>query len=363
MPANPFIVAEIGTSHGGNLLRAKELIHAAAESGADGIKTQIVFADEIIHPLTGDVPLPGGDIPLYTVFKNQEKKVDFYAALKEETEKQGIEFLASPFGFRSLKILLELNVKRIKIASPELNHFPLLKAAKESGLPLILSNGVSQLDDIDKAIDMTGSVQTILLQCITSYPAPESDYNLNCLPLLAERYNIKTGVSDHSLDPLLVPLLATAKGAVLIEKHICLSRSGSGLDDPVALEPEDFSCMTRGVRESAALKPETIIENAIQLFSSERVNAVLGNGVYTLSSAEAANYGRTNRSLHALKKMEKGDIITKENTALLRTEKILRPGMLPDEAEKKYGFRLNKDIPSGEGIRLQDMDINHSGEK
>ncbi|HAK45165.1 MAG TPA: spore coat protein, partial [Spirochaeta sp.] len=204
-----FIIAEIGTSHNGDLDRASMLIDAAAAAGAGCVKTQIIFADEIIHPKTGVVELPGGSIRLFDRFLELEQDFEFYRKLKNLTEAAGLEFLASPFGYMSLDWLLKLGCKMIKIASPELNHFPLLELAAGTGKKLLLSTGVSKLSDIEAALNCIASVsetarqQAVLMHCITSYPAPEEEYNLNVIPALSGRFGIPAGVSDHSLDPVM----------------------------------------------------------------------------------------------------------------------------------------------------------------
>ncbi|MDC7227301.1 MAG: N-acetylneuraminate synthase family protein [Spirochaetales bacterium] len=368
-----FIIAEIGTSHNGSLQRAEELITAAADSGADCVKTQIVFADEIIHPNTGEVSLPGGSIRLYDRFLELEQNFNFYARIKELTEDAGLKFLASPFGTKSLDWLLNLDCDSIKIASPELNHFPLLRAAAASGRRLILSSGVSEMIDIEAALEtVTSSAPSdappaVLMHCITSYPAPETEYKLRLLQTLYQnfnkRFNIALGVSDHSLDPLLVPCMAAAICPTVpcyIEKHITLKNDDGGLDDPIALTPEQFAEMTAAVRNTGALRRTSGTDAALaalrEQFGAERLEAVLGDSVKRLAPSEAANYGRTNRSVHALTNLAAGTILTSENTALLRTEKILKPGARPEHWNDLIGKRLRNDIPSGEGVTLSDIE-------
>ena len=181
------IIAEIGTGHNGSLQKAKELIAAAKESGADAVKFQIVYADEILHPDTGFVNLPTGRIPLYERFRELECSIDFYGELAQYTHKLGMLFSASTFGLRSADELRQLNPAFIKIASPELNHFPLLERVASFGLPVILSSGVSMLGDIERAIRCLEACglptdMRALLHCVTAYPAPEIDYNTAGLP-------------------------------------------------------------------------------------------------------------------------------------------------------------------------------------
>ena len=164
------IVAELGTGHGGELDRAFEMIDSAADAGADCAKFQLVIADEILHPLTGAVDLPGGSVSLYERFKELERDEDFYRKIKDHTERRGLHFLCSPFGIRSARILRSLGCKALKIASPELNHLPLLKEVSSYNLPLILSTGVSTLSDIERAVEAANGNVT-LLHCITECAA------------------------------------------------------------------------------------------------------------------------------------------------------------------------------------------------
>lgn len=350
------VIAEIGTSHGGSMKKARELIDAARDSGADIAKFQIVYAEEILHPDTGFVQLPGGDIRLFDRFKELEAPPSFFREIKEYCDKKGIGFLCSPFGTKSLTELAELNPQWIKIASPELNHLPLLRSASELGIPLILSSGVSRLGDIEQALEMTKKApERILLHCITSYPAPEDEYNISVLGSLAAVFGVRVGVSDHSLDPVLVPLAAAANGACMIEKHICLSRSDPGLDDPVALPPEQFARMTVELRKAEGRTPEAVLEDLKARYGDAKTAAVLGDGVKRLAESERANYGRTNRSLHYLRSMKSGESIREEDIGILRTEKILTPGLDPEMLERVIGGELVRDVDNGAGVSLADL--------
>ncbi|MBO7582554.1 MAG: N-acetylneuraminate synthase family protein [Treponema sp.] len=364
------IIAEIGTAHGGSLEKAKELVDAAAGAGADVIKFQWVYADEILHPNTGFVELPGGKIRLYDRFKQLECLPDFYRQMIGYVHKAGCKFCCSPFGLRSLDELIELKPDYVKVASPELNHFPMLKRLAEyrerlgaGSVPVILSSGVSKLSDIEKAIEIVGTDNVSLLHCITSYPAPESEYNLKVIGTLAGQFGIECGVSDHSLDPILVPCLSIACGGTVIEKHICLSKKDSGLDDPVALEPEQFAMMVHCVHQTEAtfrhygneVGFERVLDQLSEQFRHERVLEVLGNGIKKLAPAEEANYGRTNRSLHYMHDMKVGDVIRAEDIGVLRTEKILTPGLTPDWLDRVVGAKLVCDVESGQGVKEEEI--------
>ena len=367
--SNINIIAEIGTSHEGSIEKAKELVDAAAWAGADTIKFQWVYADEILHPDTGFVKLPTGNIRLYDRFKQLECPPSFYKEMVDYVHSKGCKFCCSPFGLRSLSELLELKPDYVKVASPELNHFPMLKALASyrehvgaENVPVILSSGVSKLEDIKNAVDIVGTKNVSLLHCITSYPAPEDEYNLKVISTLANQFGIECGVSDHSLDPVLVPCLSVAVGGTVIEKHITLSRETMGLDDPVALEPEQFALMVHTVHQTEAtfrhygseLGMERTVEQLSDQFGKERVLSVLGDGIKRLAPAEEANYGRTNRSLHFMRDMKEGEIIGADDVAVLRTEKVLTPGLTPDWLDKVVGKKLLRDVTSGAGVQKMD---------
>jgi sialic acid synthase SpsE len=354
-PGKPLIIAELGTSHGGDPVKARELCDAAAEAGADCIKFQIVYAAEILHPNTGEVALPGGKIRLYDRFKELEMPPGFFRDLKDYVEKRGRVFLCTPFGKRSAAELRALKPELVKVASPELNYTALLREIAGWGLPVLLSGGVSRLADIEAALERLATVPDCLLHCVTAYPAPERDSNRRVLESLARVFGVPVGISDHSADPELIPALGTALGAAVIEKHFCLSREDPGLDDPIALPPGDFSRMVRAVRGAEGKAAEEITGAYAKEWGKALVEAVLGDGVKRLAPSEQGNYERTNRSLHALRDIEAGESIGPGDFAALRTEKILRPGLPPSWAERITGRTARRFIPAGEGIRFEDL--------
>ena len=353
-PGRVFIIAELGTSHGADPVKAGELIDAAAKAGADCVKFQIVYAREILHPNTGEVLLPGGKVRLYDRFKELELDPAFFAEMKDKVEKKGLIFLCTPFGLQSAYELKKLEPKCIKIASPELNYSALLSEIASYNLPTLLSTGVSKLGDIEEALSMfSGNI--CLLHCVTAYPAPETDYNLQVLQNLSSIFGVPVGISDHSLNPCLVPVLGTAMGAVVIEKHFCLSRNDPGLDDPIALNPGDFKKMVQAVRQAEKKSSEKTMEDMRNEHGRDFVEKILGDGVKRLAPSELENYGRTNRSIHAITDIAEGETISQNMITSLRTEKILRPG-LPSSWEKQIiGRKAKKFIPAGEGIRFEDI--------
>jgi sialic acid synthase SpsE len=354
-PKKPLVIAELGTSHNGDIAKARKMIDAAGETGAGCVKFQMVFADEILHPNTGEVTLPGGKIRLYDKFKALETPPEFYKEIKEYAQSLGLIFLCTPFGLKSASLLHELKPKFVKIASPELNFTGLLEEIAGWKLPVLLSSGVSRLCDIETAIEIFQKENVCLLHCVTSYPAPLTDYNLKVLPNLAAIFGVSVGVSDHSSESEIIPALSICMGACVIEKHFCLSRDDPGLDDPIALPPKDFAQMVRAVRKAA----EAGLEETLKFYRREKgdslIDQILGNGVKELAPSEKANYRYTNRSIHALRDIAPGEILKKGDYAVLRTEKNLRPGMEPCREKELEGKTARNFIPAGEGIRFEDI--------
>lgn len=350
-----WVIAEAGTGHDGDLHKGKVLVEAAARAGADAVKFQHVYADEILHPKTGTVALPGGDIDLYERFRSIEQPVSFFAQLKATAEAAGISFFATPFGVRSARELRDLGVATMKVASPELNHTELLTEISRYGLPTILSTGVSTLADIEYALSIVGRHHTTLLHCITAYPAPEEEYNLKVIATLSAVFGVAVGLSDHSRDPVLVPTLAVAQGATIVEKHLTVDRLGDGLDDPIAIDGEQFTEMVQSIRQAEAEGDAAAIKRMEDRFTANRVRRVLGDGVKRPATAEAANVGRSNRSIHATRHLRKGTPIGRDDLSTPRTEQNLTPGEHPMWMDAIVGRRPKRDIADGEGVRFDDL--------
>ncbi|MFP4329575.1 MAG: N-acetylneuraminate synthase family protein [Spirochaetaceae bacterium] len=365
----PRVIAEIGTAHGGDMSKAAELINAAAEAGADVAKFQAVIADEIVHPAAGSIELPGGPTPIYERFRALEQKPEFYAELEDRCLEAGIGFLCTPFGLASAGMLKELRIREWKVASPELNHLPLLRYLGETGVPVILSTGVSRLADIELALETlraSGSRQITLLHCITAYPAREEEYNLALLPHLASLFGVTVGLSDHTTDPQLLPGLAVLQGAGVIEKHITLSRDSGGLDDPIALEPGEFAGTVATVRRvwqllRAGAGVETVRLEFEDAYGTERIASIMGDGVKRLAPGERGSYGRTNRSIVALRDLEAGELIEESCVALLRSEQNVEPGLHPRELPEILGLRLFTRVVAGQGLRWEHLTTRTTG--
>lgn len=357
---HPLIIAELGTSHGGNLDRAFEMIDAVSGVGCDAVKVQIVYADEILHPKSGKVKLPCGEVLLYERFKALEVPLSFYKKIREYAHKKHLMFSASVFGMKSLGDLSSLSPEFFKVASPELNHYPLIKEIAKKNMPIILSTGVSRLGDIEYAIDeirrVNKNAPLAILHCITSYPAPETEYNISLIENLSRIFSVPTGLSDHSLHPFFVPLLSLAFSSCIIEKHLCLSKNEEGLDDKIALEPDDFSLMCNVLRKMEDARKEEIIQYLLlQGFNREKIDSVIGIGNKKLAASEEKNYDRTNRSLHYVRDLKKGHTLKKDDVIIVRTEKVLSVGISPMFYNIAVGAVLQKDVMGGEGLSFDDI--------
>lgn len=353
--APPYIIAEIGTSHGGSRDKARRLIAEAAAAGADCVKTQIVLADEILHPLTGTVMLPGGKIDLYKRFKSLEMDAGFYRELRAIAGQNHIDIFASVFGFESLTIALETGFTFFKAASPELNYIQLLERLNETGSPVILSTGISRLADIEQALKCFVKTTPILFHCVTSYPAPEEEYNCKLIENLSAMFGCPVGVSDHSMDPVIIPLLSFRHGAAAIEKHFTLDKTSDGLDDPVALDPSGFSKMTHTLKSFAGTSREAIDSFLTDYADPEVIKKAKGSGVKKIAECEARNYETTNRSIHARESLPAGTIISPDMISILRTEKNLTPGLPPKFLNAVTGKILTRPLEAGEGLCLEHL--------
>ena len=352
---NCFIIAEAGTSHQGNLENAFKIIKAVKKTGADCIKFQYIIANEIVHPRSGLISLPGGKTDLYKKFLQLERNIEFYSQLKTMAESEGLSFLCTPFGIRSARALQDLKVKLYKIASPEVNHLFLLQEIARYKLPVLLSCGVSLLSDIERALTILDNNIVTLLHCITQYPSPEEQYNLNILPHLSCLFGVSVGVSDHTLDVSLIPEIAVALGAVVIEKHFTLKQENGGLDDLIALEPDQFSYLGNQVREVEETRNRMDTIKAINIIEQkhgiDRVKAVLGTGEKLLAKAEETNYKTSNRSLLFIRDAEAGATLSENLVAPLRSEKNLKPGLSPFHWPTVKGHKINKMVKSGEALQ------------
>jgi N,N'-diacetyllegionaminate synthase len=246
-----FLIAEIGNNHDGSVGQAKALIEAAAEAGADAVKFQTHIADAEMLPSTPTPP--HFDEPRFEFTKRMELSLEDQARLKAAAEESGLVFFSSPFSVEAVELLEELGVPLYKIASGEVTNPPLVRAIAATGRPVLISTGMSGIDEIEGAVAIlreTGS-EFAILQCTSTYPCPPELVNLRAMATLAERFGCPVGLSDHTPD-VYTAIAAVTLGAVCIEKHFTLSRRLYGPDHHASLEPGDLARLVAGVRQVEA---------------------------------------------------------------------------------------------------------------
>lgn len=230
-----FIIAEAGVNHCGSFRLALELVDAAQESGADAVKFQLFDSSKFKKHV-----LPRWELKKLELSKSQMRDIAAYC------KACGIEFICTPFDVESLDYLASLEVKRLKIGSGCIRNNDLLYAAYQTGLPVILSTGMSSLSEVKEALSMLASNVT-LLHCTSAYPCPIEAVNLKAMDVLRDTFDLPVGYSDHTLGTT-VALCAVARGATVIEKHLTMNKHLDGPDHKSSLEPFEFRKMVDGIR-------------------------------------------------------------------------------------------------------------------
>lgn len=328
-----YIIAEMSANHAGSLERAKEIIRAAKDAGADCIKIQTYTPDTITidcdkHYFHIDNGTWEGE-NLYQLYGKAYTPWEWHKELKEEADKVGIDFFSTPFDNTAVDLLEEIGVDFYKIASFELVDLPLIQYVASKGKPIIMSTGMATLAEISEAVETiraTGNQQIALLKCASAYPAITDEMNLKTMQNMAETFGVPTGLSDHSMGSV-GAVTAVALGAKIIEKHFCISREIDNPDASFSMDVEEFSQMVKDIRQA---------EKAIGVVSYGATSQEEGNVVFR-------------RSVFAIADIKKGDVLTEENI------RIIRPGY--GMAPKYYPLALGQtalcDIERGEPIQLE----------
>lgn len=351
-----FIIAEAGSNHNGNLEQAKKLIDVASDAGADAIKFQL-FKTEMMYPTnSGVVETPMGDVDIFEILKKMEIPYKWLKILKEYSENKGLIFLCSCFDEESAEALENIGISAHKIASPELNHIPLLEYLGTKPPPIIMSTGLSKLCEIEEAMNTCcnqGDSKAILLHCVSSYPAPLEDCNLNIIKTLKMAFDVPVGFSDHTLDPIIAPAIAVAINANVIEKHFTLSKDLEGPDHSFALEPSELKLMVDEIRKIDEVADK--IGYVKNLIGNDQVDTVLGTYKKIIAPSECDIYPNDKRSIHAISDICKGDVLNIANVRVLRSERNLNPGIHPRHYEAILGKKITRDVTYGSGITWDDL--------
>jgi sialic acid synthase SpsE len=242
-----FVIAEIGNNHNGELELAERLIEAAAGAGADAVKLQTHIAEAEMLPSTPTPP--HFDEPRWDFTKRMELSKDDHLRLKAVAEEHGLVFFSSPFSVEAVELLEEVGVAAYKVASGEVTNPPLLEAIAAAGKPVLLSTGMSGMEDVERAaaILRAGGSELLVMQCTSNYPCPAELVNLRAMTAMGERLGAPYGLSDHTPD-VWASVAAVALGAVAVEKHFTVDKSLYGPDHKASLVPEELARLVGGVR-------------------------------------------------------------------------------------------------------------------
>jgi N,N'-diacetyllegionaminate synthase len=251
-PGRPaLVIAEIGNNHDGSIRQAERLIEASAEAGADAVKFQTHIAEAEMLPSTPTPP--HFDEPRFEFTKRMELSRDDHLRLKVLAEERGLVFFSSPFSVEAVALLEEVGVPVYKIASGEVTNPPLIEAVAATGKPVLLSTGMSGMDDVQRAVTTLrdGGSSFLVMQCTSTYPCPPELVNLRAMAAMGERFGVPYGLSDHT-PGVWTAVAAAALGAAAIEKHFTLSKRLYGPDHHASLVPEELAQLVQGVREVEA---------------------------------------------------------------------------------------------------------------
>lgn len=331
-----FIVAELSANHGHILDVALESVRAAKEAGADAIKIQTYTADTItLNCDKEDFKVKGtlwDGRTLYDLYQEAYTPWEWHQAIFSEAKKCGLDCFSTPFDKSAVDFLESIGNPIYKIASFEITDIPLIEYAAKKGKPMVISTGIAMPDDIELAIKTcreVGNNDITLLKCTSSYPAPIEDANLLTMVDIKHRYNVKVGLSDHTMGHD-VAVAAVALGATMVEKHFILDRSIGGPDAAFSMEKEEFADMVESIRN---------------------VEKALGGVVYPTDPTNIK--GREFcRSLYVAEDMKKGDIVTEKNV------RSVRPGfgLHPKYLSAVLGKRVNKDLKKGDRLSMSVFD-------
>src|SRR5437016_5803651 len=249
-PNRIYVIAEAGLNHGGNKERALALVRAAKWAGADAVKFQTFKANRLASTRPATLGHTKDQPNLQELFKKLELPYDTFRILHKEAKRIGIEFLSTPFDEESADFLDELGVNAFKIASGDITHRPLLEHVSRKGKPVLLSTGMSTVEEIEKAIDWMHSQsnqQVVLLHCISSYPAQQDELNLKSVQFLRDRFGVPVGFSDHSVGPL-GSVVAASLGAQIIERHFMIESRADTPDAAVSMDAKTLKMHVEELR-------------------------------------------------------------------------------------------------------------------
>lgn len=324
-----FIIAELSANHGNNIEIAKETIRAAKQVGADAIKLQTYTADTItLNCKNDDFKIVDGGLwngyYLHDLYNEAHTPWEWHKELFQLANDEGLVCFSSPFDNSAIDFLEKLNNPIYKIASFEIQDTSLIKYAASKNKPMIISTGIAELEDIELAVETcrkAGNNDITLLKCTSAYPAPIEEANLIMIKDLAKRFNVKVGLSDHTLGTTL-PIASVLMGATVIEKHFILDKSVGGADAAFSLDKNEFASMVKAVREA---------------------EKVVGTIDYTLSEKQKKSK-QFGRSLYVVEDVAEGEEFTEKNIRSIRPGYGLHPKFYDEVLGKKALVDIKKGV-------------------
>jgi len=327
MNNSTFIIAEAGVNHNGNIELAKKLIDVAVEAGVDAVKFQTFKTENLVSINAEKASYQKGTTDeresQFEMIKKLELDLDSHHILLEYCKGRNIQFLSTPFDLESIDMLNDLGLEIFKVPSGEITNLPYLRKIGELNKKVILSTGMSTLDEIEGALNIlinsgTKKENITVLHANTQYPTPIEDVNLKAMQTIGTTFNVGYGYSDHTLG-IEVPIAAVAMGAKVVEKHFTLDRAMEGPDHKASLEPNELMKMVSSIRN---------IEKA------------LGDGVKRVSDSERPNMAIARKSIVAKAEIIKGEKFDNNNLAIKRPGNGISPmqwdEMLGQIATKNY---------------------------
>ncbi|MCR5471266.1 N-acetylneuraminate synthase [Xylanibacter ruminicola] len=332
-----YFIAEIGGNFDGSLDKAKRLIDAAKEAGADCAKFQTFKAESIVseggfskmtlHGVHGSWGRTVSE-----VFKDVEFPIEWHQEIADYCKNVGIDFSTSPYFKEAVDLCADMNLPFIKIGSGEITWLEMLDYTARKGLPVMLATGDATMSEIDEAvrtIEKTGNKDLVLMQCITNYPSKIDSANVNVLKTYQSAYDCLTGYSDHSPGHV-VALASVVLGGRVIEKHFTLNKKDKGPDHPHSMEPNEFKFMVDSIRE---------------------VERAMGSTRKEVVAEESETVFVQRRCLYAKNALKKGQVITEADIDVLRPAL----GIPPKFKDTIIGKAVNKDIPANDPIFWEDI--------
>jgi N,N'-diacetyllegionaminate synthase len=333
----PYIVAEIGSNHNGDMALCRRIIDAAKNAGADAAKFQSWSKASLIGRAefernTKYAKQDPSALTLEQAVEKYQLTPDQHREMAAYCRSRGITFLSSCFSTAEVDLLESLETPAYKIASMDVNHLPLLEYVARTGKPVVLSTGMATLGEIETALGVLrrgGSGPVILLHCISMYPSPANEMNLRNIPTLQATFGVPVGLSDHSLGNA-IPLAAVALGACLIEKHFTTDKKLEGWDHAISADPGDLAVLVQGSRD---------------------VFEALGRAERIVGEAELEKRKTFRRRMVARRPMKKGDRLRPEDVDFKRPG----TGICPDELPYVTGRVLLRDVTPDDELEWKDF--------